>query len=92
MQVPHSRDWYQIFNKQIGKNKEVYVNDMLVKSQEAKTHFNDLQEMFDTLRRYKLKLNPNECVFGVLSGKFLYFMVSQQGIEANPKMSKLYLT
>ena len=71
---------------------EVYVNDMLIKSREAKTHFNDLQEMFDTLRRYRLKLNPNKCVFGVLSRKFLEFMVSRQGIDANPKMSKLYLT
>ena len=71
---------------------EVYVNDMLIKSREAKTHFNDLQEMFDTLKRYRLKLNPDKCVFGVLSRKFLEFMVSQQGIEANPKMSKLYLT
>ena len=71
---------------------EVYVNDMLVKIKEEKTHFNHLQETFDTLRRYKLKLNPDKCIFGVLSGKFLNFMVSQQIIEANPETSKLYLT
>ena len=80
-----------MFNKQIGRNMEVYVDNMLIKSK-AKTHLKDLQETFDTLRRYKLKLNPDKCIFGVLSGKFLNFMVSQQGIEANPETSKLYLT
>ena len=55
---------------------EVYVNNMLIKSKEAKTHLKDLQEPFDTLRRYGMKLNPAKFVFGVLSGKFLDFMVS----------------
>ena len=44
----------------------------------------DLQETFDTLRRYNMKLNPSKCVFGVSSRKFLGFMVSRRGIEANP--------
>ena len=65
-----------MFNKQIGRNMEVYVDDMLVKSKEAKTHLDDLQETFDTLRRYRMKLNPTKCVFGVSSRKFLSFMVS----------------
>ena len=43
----------------------------------------DLQETFDTLRQYKMKLNLSKCAFGVSSGKFLRFMVSQKGIEAN---------
>ena len=66
----------QMFSKQIGRNMEVYVNEMLMKSKEAKTHLEGLQEMFDTLRRYRMKLNPAKCVFGVLLGKFLGFMVS----------------
>ena len=65
-----------MFNKQIGRNMEVYVDDMLVKSKEAKTHLDDLQETFDTLRRYRMKLNPTKCVFGVSSRKFLSFMLS----------------
>ena len=81
----------QMFNKQIGRNMEVYVDDILVKRKEAKTHLEDLQETFDTLRRYKMKLNPVKCVFGVLSGKFLDFMVSHQGIEANPKKVRAIL-
>ena len=81
----------QMFSKQIGRNMEFYVDDILVKRKEAKTHLEDLQETFDTLRRYKMKLNPVKCVFGVLSGKFLDFMVSHQGIEANPKKVRAIL-
>ena len=44
----------------------------------------DLKETFDTLRSYNMKLNPEKCAFGVTAGKFLGFMVSQRGIEANP--------
>ena len=55
----------QMFTKQIGRNMEVYVDDMLVKSRDAKTHLADLQEAFDTLKRYKMKLNPVKCLFGV---------------------------
>ena len=70
---------------------EVYVDDMLVKSREAKTHLTDLQEAFDTLRRYKMKLNLAKCLFGVSSGKFLGFMVSRRGIEVNPENVKVIL-
>ena len=66
----------QMFSKQIARNMKVYVDDMLVKSREAKTHLTDLQEAFDTLRGYRMKLNPAKCLFGVLLGKFLGFMVS----------------
>ena len=73
-----------MFLPQIGRNDEVYVDDMLVKSERETQHLDDLQETFDTLRRYKMKLNPSKCAFGVVSGKFLGFMVSQRGIVANP--------
>ena len=56
---------------------------MLAKSKEEEHHLDDLKEMFETLRLYGMKLNPNKCVFGVSSGKFLGFMVSQRGVEAN---------
>ena len=64
---------------------EVYMDDMLVKSKEEFAHLDDLQEMFSTFKQYQMKLNPIKCTFGVVSGKFLGFMVSQRGIEANPK-------
>ena len=67
---------------------EVYVDDMLVKSKLSTDHLTDLRETFATLRKYQMKLNPEKCAFGVGSGKFLGFMVSQRGIEANPKKIK----
>ena len=66
----------KMFSKQIGRNMEVYVDDMLVKSKEELTHLDDLKETFTTLKQYQMKLNPVKCVFGVASGKFLGFMVS----------------
>ena len=72
-----------MFSKQIGRNMEVYVDYMLVKSREELAHLDDLKETFTTLKQYQMKLNPAKCVFGVASGKFLGFMVSQRGIEAN---------
>ena len=56
---------------------------MLVKSKDKANHLDDLKETFSTLRKYNMKLNPAKCVFVVASGKFLGFMVSQRGIEAN---------
>ena len=75
----------KMFNKQIGRNMEVYVDDMLVKSKEELTHLDDLKETFTTLKQYQMKLNPSKCVFGVVSSKFLGFMISQRGIEATPE-------
>ena len=74
----------RMFAPQIKRNVQVYVNDMLVKSQREEDHLKDLRETFDTLRSYNMKLNPRKCAFGVTVGKFLGFMVSQKGIEANP--------
>ena len=65
-----------MFRPQIGRNVEVYVVDILVKSAREMQHVNNLQETFDTLRQYKMKLNPSKCAFGVASRKFLGFMVS----------------
>ena len=60
------------------------MGDMLVKSTRETQYLDNLQETFDTFRQYKMKLNPSKCAFGVASGKFLGFMVSQRGIKANP--------
>ena len=65
----------KMFSKQIGRNMEVYVDNMLIKSKEKSTHPDDLQETFTTLKQYQMKLNPSKCTFGVASGKFLGFMV-----------------
>ena len=75
----------KMFACQLGRNVQVYVDDMLVKSVRENDHLSDLQETFDTLRSYNMKLNPGKCAFGVTAGKFLGFMVSQRGIEVNPE-------
>ncbi|KAM1567068.1 hypothetical protein ACFX1Z_045668 [Malus domestica] len=80
-----------MFTEQIGKNMEVYVDDMLVKSKHADQHITNLYETFTILKRYRMRLNPNKCAFGVGSGKFLGFMISQRGIEANPEKIKAIL-
>ena len=74
-----------MFVHQIRRNVQVYGDDMLVKSLRKNNHLEDLQEIFDTLRLYNMKLNPSKCVFGVIAGKFLGFMVSQRGIKVNPE-------
>ena len=73
-----------MFHPQIGQNMKVYVDDMLVKSLDEEKYLDDLQETFDTFKRYNMKLNLSKCSFEVSSGKFLEFMVSYKGIEANP--------
>ena len=74
----------KMFAQQVGRNVQVYMDDMLVKSRREEDHLEDLRETFDILRSYNMKLNPGKCIFGVTAGKFLGFMVSQRSIEANP--------
>ena len=74
----------KMFAQQIGRNVQFYIDDMLVKSRREEDHLEDLRETFNTFRSYNMKLNPGKCAFGVTAGKFLGFMVSQRGIEANP--------
>jgi len=69
----------------LGRNVQAYVDDMVVTSLEKDKHVADLEELFITIVRYKLKLNPEKCVFGVEAGKFLGFLLSERGIEANPE-------
>ena len=75
----------KMFAHQLGRNVQVYVDDMLVKSVRENDHLSDLHETFNTLWSYNMKLNPSKCVFGVTAGKFLGFMVTQRGIEVNPE-------
>ena len=66
----------KMFAHQIGRNVQVYVDDMLLKSRREDDHLDGLKETFDTLRSYNMNLNPSKCTFGVIIGKFLWFMVS----------------
>ena len=66
----------KMFSRQIGKTVEVYIDNMVVKSLLGRSHIEDLQEVFNILRRHRLKLNTSKCAFGVGSGKFHGFMVT----------------
>ena len=72
-----------MFESQIGKSIEVYIDDMVVKSKIVSEHIRDLTNIFKILRN-KLRLNASKCSFGVGSGKFLGYMVTHRGIEVNP--------
>ena len=63
---------------------EAYIDDMVVKSKVIEDHLSDLVETFETLRKYRLKLNASKCAFGVRLGKFLGYLVTHRGIEINP--------
>ena len=80
----NQRMMMRMFEPQLGKNIEVYINDMVVKSKVASEHVGDLRNIFEILRKYKLRLNTSKCSFGVGSGKFLGYMVTHRGIEVNP--------
>jgi len=72
-----------VFSHLMGQCVEVYVDDMVVKSPSHHQHSQDLSAVFSALCQYNLRLNPDKCVFGVNRDKFLGFMLTQRGIEAN---------
>ena len=73
----------KIFANYLGDTMEVHTDDMLVKSLLAEQHLNHLRQAFKVLQKYNMKLNPTKCSFGVASGKFLGYMVTQRGNETN---------
>ncbi|KAL2248708.1 UNVERIFIED_CONTAM: Retrovirus-related Pol polyprotein from transposon 17.6 [Sesamum indicum] len=75
----------RMFEDQIGRTMEVYVDDMLVKSSRSHDHIVYLEQTFATLRKFRMQLNPMKCTFGVTGGKFLGYLVSERGIEVNPE-------
>jgi len=81
----------EVFKPQLGRNVDSYIDDMIVKSKKSEDHLTDLEETFDRLRRYNLKLNPVKCVFAVGGGKFLGYLVTERGIEANPEKIRAIL-
>ncbi|XP_025640747.1 uncharacterized protein [Arachis hypogaea] len=81
----------KVFQKQISRNMEVYVDDMVVNSNTEEEHLNDLKEVFDQLKKYNMRLNPEKCAFGVQGGKFLGFMLTNRGIKSNPEKCKAIL-
>ena len=87
--LKNARSTYQrmmtrMFEPQLDKNIEVYIDDVVVKSKVVSEHVRDLEDIFEILRRHKLRLNASKCSFGVGSGKFLSYMITYRGIEVSP--------
>ena len=80
----YQRMMTRMFESELGKNIEIYIDDMVVKSKMVSEHLGDLQAIFQILKKYKLRLNASKCSFGVGSVKFLGYMVTHRGIEVNP--------
>ena len=78
----------KMFEPQLGKNIEVYIDDMVVKSKVVSEHMGNLRNIFKILGEHKLRLNASKCSFGVGLGKFLGYMVTHRGVEVNPNQVK----
>ena len=79
----YQRMMIRMFEPQLGKSTEVYIDNMVVKSKVVSKHVGDLRNIFEILRKHKLSLNTSKCSFGMGSSKFLGYMVTHQGIEVN---------
>ena len=77
-----------MFEPQLGKNIEVHIDDMVVKIKVESQHIDDLRNIFEILRKYKLHLNVTKCSYGIGSSKFLGYMVTHHGIKVDPNQIK----
>ena len=84
----YQRMMTRMFEPQLGKSIEVYIDDMVVKSKVMSEHVGDLGNIFEILRKHKLRLNASNCFIGVGPGNFLGYMVTHRGIEINPDQIK----
>ncbi|GJU87334.1 ribonuclease H-like domain-containing protein [Tanacetum coccineum] len=74
----------KVFNKQIERNLEAYVDDMVIKSTSEEGMLSDIQETFERFQSINMKLNLKKCSFGVEEGLFLGYLITKQGIKAKP--------
>ena len=84
----YQRAMVDLFHYMIHHEIEVYVDDMIARSQTEEEHLDHLHKLFERLNKYKLRLNPKKCTFGVRSGKLLGFVVSGKGIKIDPAKFK----
>jgi hypothetical protein len=73
-----------IFHDLLGIIIEIYINDVVVKSDSMDNHLADLRLAPERMCRYGLKMNPLKCLFDVSTGKFLGFTIHEHGIELDP--------
>ena len=87
--VTYQHAMVALFHDMIHHGIEVYMDYMIARSQTEEEYLDHLQKLLERLKKYKLRLNPNKCTFGVRSGKLLEFIVSEKGIEVNPAKVKV---
>jgi hypothetical protein len=88
----YQRMMQNCLGNQIGRNVQVYIDDVVITTRKEVTLIGDLHETFNNLDMYKLKLNPTTCSFGVQAGQLLGFLVSTRGIEAKQEKIPAILT
>ena len=84
----YQRMMTKMFEPQLGKHIEIYLDYMMVKSKVVSEHVGDLENIFEILKKHKLCLNTSKCSFGVRSGKFLGYILTHRGIKVNPNQVK----
>ncbi|XP_020986265.1 uncharacterized protein LOC110275071 [Arachis duranensis] len=89
--VAYQRLMNKVFSPHLGNLMKVYVDNMLVKTKDEADVLADLSQVFNTIRMHRMRLNPAKCIFAVETGKFLGFMLTERGIEANPDKCKAVL-
>jgi hypothetical protein len=88
----YQRAMNYIYHDLIGKLVEIYIDDVVVKSTSTRGHLGDLRQVFEWTRRFRLKMNPKKCTFGVSAGQFLGFLVHERGIEIGLKSQEAVRT
>jgi hypothetical protein len=81
----------KVFAEMRGKEVDVYIDDIIVKTKDSKVPSKDLESIFQCLRRYNLRLNPLKCTFDMEAGNFLGFKLTSRRIEANPNKCRAIL-
>ncbi|GAU51226.1 hypothetical protein TSUD_136230 [Trifolium subterraneum] len=86
----YQRMMNKVFHNEIGDMLEVYMDDMIVKSEEEIDHTVHLKRVFDQARKFNMRFNPEKCTFGVKARKFLGFYLTERGIEVNPDKCRAF--
>ena len=88
----YQRPMNVIFHDTLGHHMDIYINDIVVKSNKAIEHVNHLRKSFEMMRLHQLKLNPLTCDFGVKAENFLGFLVHQRGMEVDQNKAKAIIS
>jgi hypothetical protein len=81
-----------IFHDLISKLVEIYIDDIVVKSTSLEGHLGDVRQVVEQTRKFRLKMNPKKCAFGVSAGQFLGFLVHERRIEIGLKSQEAVKT